>query len=129
MQHAFPNPQDDGSNEYIFKGVGGYHKQIDQRLVTLIIWGQESNKAPGPDGIGSAAIKSLWRWDPERIIALFRACTRMGVHPLNWKIARGAVIPKQGKDDYTMVKSYRVICLLSCLGKTLERIVADGISN
>jgi hypothetical protein len=96
MQHAFPNPPDDGSNEFIFTGVGGYYKQIDQTLVTPIIWGQASNKAPGPDGIGAAAIKLLWKWDPERITALFRACIRVGVHPLNWKIARGAVIPKQG---------------------------------
>jgi hypothetical protein len=46
-----------------------------------------------------------------------------------WKRARGAVITKPAKDDYSKVKSYRVICLLSCVGKCLERIMADGISS
>jgi hypothetical protein len=45
-----------------------------------------------------------------------------------WKRARGAVIAKPGKDDYSKVKSYRIICLLSVIGKCLERIIADGIS-
>jgi hypothetical protein len=45
-----------------------------------------------------------------------------------WKFARGAVIAKPGKVDYSKVKSYRVICLLSCIGKCLERIIEDGIS-
>jgi hypothetical protein len=45
-----------------------------------------------------------------------------------WKLARGAVIAKLGKDDYSKVKSYRVICLLSCIGKCLECIIADGIN-
>jgi hypothetical protein len=45
-----------------------------------------------------------------------------------WKRARGAVLAKPGKDDYSKVKSYRVICFLSCIGKCLEFIIADGIS-
>jgi hypothetical protein len=63
-----------------------------------------------------------------QIRALFRACTRAGLHPTMWKRARGAVITKPGKDDYCKVKSYRVMCLLGCIGRLLERIIADGIS-
>lgn len=34
------------------------------------------------------------------------------------------MIPKQGKDNYTIPKAYRPISLLSCLGKGLERLIA-----
>jgi hypothetical protein len=128
MDHAFPLPPSDPCDDYIFKPAGHFHKSISPEIIAASIWGQASKKSPGPDGIGPAALKLLWGWDPERIRALFTACTRAGLHPRMWKLARGAVIAKPGKDDYSKVKSYRVICLLSCIGKCLERVIADGIS-
>ena len=43
-------------------------------------------------------------------------------------MARTVVIPKPGKDCHT-VKSYRPIALLETLGKIIERLVAQRISN
>jgi hypothetical protein len=128
MDHAFPLPPSDPCDDYIFKPADHFHKSISREIIAASIWGQASNKSPGPDGIGPAAMKLLWGWDSRRITALFRACTRASLHPRMWKLARGAVIAKPGKDDYSKVKSNRVICLLSCIGKCLERIIADGIS-
>jgi hypothetical protein len=34
------------------------------------------------------------------------------------------VVPKPGKDDYSLPKCYRLIALLECLGKLLEKVVA-----
>jgi hypothetical protein len=34
------------------------------------------------------------------------------------------VIQKPGKEDYTTLKSYRMISLLSCLGKVVEKVVS-----
>ena len=48
----------------------------------------------------------------------------MGVHPDRWKVARGVTIPKPGKDDYNLAKSYRCISLLNCLGKMMEKVAA-----
>jgi hypothetical protein len=128
MDLAFPLPPSDPCDDYLINPAGHFHKSIARAMIAASIWGQASDKSPGPDGIGPAILKLLWSWDPERITAPLRACTRAGIHPKMWKLARGAVIAKPGKDDYSKVKSYRVICLLSCIVKFLERIIADGIS-
>jgi len=44
-------------------------------------------------------------------------------------VARGVTIPKPGKDDYSKAKSYRVISLLNCLGKVVEKVVATMMSE
>ena len=38
------------------------------------------------------------------------------------------MFPKPKKEDYTNLKSYRVITLLNCLGKVLEKILATRLS-
>ena len=60
-------------------------------------------------------------------MALTRAYIRLGIHSGCWKIARGVTIPKPGK-DYGLAKSYRVISLLNCLGKMVEKVAAMLIS-
>ena len=34
------------------------------------------------------------------------------------------MIPKPGKSDYSLAKSYKVISFLNCLGKTAEKVAA-----
>jgi hypothetical protein len=46
-----------------------------------------------------------------------------------WKIAKGVLLRKQDKPTYTIAKAYRVISLLSCLGKVVERVVATKIAS
>jgi hypothetical protein len=117
MDHASPLPPSDRCDDYILKPAGHFHKSISGEIIAVSIWVPASKNSPGPDGIGPAVLKPLWGWDPEQITALFRAYTPAGLHARMWKLARGAVIAKPGKDDYSKVKSYRVICLLSCIGK------------
>ena len=45
-----------------------------------------------------------------------------GTFPVSWKEAIIIPIPKKGKDGHSKT-SYRPISLLSCLGKTMERMV------
>ena len=59
------------------------------------------------------------------MVGLIRAHACLGVHPARWKLARGVIIPK---DDYTVARAYRCISLLNCLGKMVEKVVADMIS-
>jgi hypothetical protein len=128
MDHAFPLPPSDPCDNYIFKPADHFHKSISREIIAASIWGQASKKSPAPDAIGPATQKLLWSWDSDRMTALCNTCTRAGLHPRMWKCATGVVIAKPGKDDYSKVKSYRVICLLSCRGKYLECIITDGIS-
>ena len=46
-----------------------------------------------------------------------------------WKVAKGILLRKPNKPDYTAVKAYLVISLLNCLGKVVEKIVADAIAH
>ena len=90
--------------------------------------GTSTKKSPGPDGISPLAIRCIYDWEPERIEAIIRAHIRLGIHPDAWKTARGVTIPKPGKTNYSLAKAYRVISLLNCLGKMVEKVAADLIS-
>ena len=86
-------------------------------------------KAPGPDKLSFGAIRLLWKWDKERIVRLTKAAIRTGRHPSVWKRGSGVVIRKPGKDDYTQLKAYRSISLLSCMGKVVEEVVTELLSD
>ena len=60
---------------------------------------------------------------------LTRAAIRIGRHPAVWKRATGVVILKPGEDDYTWLKAYRSISLLSCMGNVVEKVVAELLSG
>ena len=86
-------------------------------------------KAPGPDGIPGVALHStidvlLPFWS-----LLFNSCGRMGYFPEFWKRDVTVVIPKPGKDDYSVPKAYRPISLLSQLGKTFERLLVLRVNR
>ena len=97
--------------------------EADDSWISRAIKGHKARPAPGMDGLGAPVLQLLWKWGHLEIHRLMVECLRAGVHCQNWKSARGVVIPKPGKDDYSLCKSYRVISLLSCLGKVLERVV------
>ena len=71
----------------------------------------------------------FWQWDEQRITQLVRACIRLGVHPGIWKTAKGVVIPKPWKTDYSRVRAYRVISLLDVISKLLERTAGHLIAD
>ena len=59
---------------------------------------------------------------------LYKTIYQLGYYPKIWKKAIGVVLPKANKEDYSKLKSYRIISLLNCLGKTLEKILATRLS-
>ena len=44
-----------------------------------------------------------------------------------WKKGKVVIVPKCGKTDFTSVKSYRPITLLSVIGKGFERIILERL--
>ncbi len=54
---------------------------------------------------------------------------RLQYHPKNWRNARGVLIEKPNKRDCTLTKFYRVISLLNYLGKVVEKLVAEQLSQ
>jgi hypothetical protein len=88
-----------------------------------------SNKSTlGPSGHNYKLVKWAFSTNPSRFQALFEACLRLGYHPRTWKTATIAVVPKPGKDDYSLPKCYRPVALLECMGKLLEKVIAKWLS-
>jgi hypothetical protein len=81
------------------------------------------------DMINYTTLKNLGLANPSLLQNLVTALLQYGLHYYKRKHAICVVIPKQGKSDYTLAKSYRPISLLSCLGKIIEKIVASRIAS
>lgn len=86
------------------------------------------SSTPGIDEIPVGVLREIWPYMGERVTALFQACVRGQVHPRVFKEAEVVILPKLGKRDRSLPKSYRPIALLSCLGKGLERLQARRIA-
>jgi ribonuclease HI len=103
--------------------------QIKADDVRKALFAQSVKKAPGADGISFKALRLLWQWDEERVMSLVQGCITHGYHPCTWKTAKGILLRKPDKPTYTVAKAYRVISLLSCLGKVVEKVVATWIAS
>ena len=97
MDISFPAPAPYGGEEGQEGPPGSAFQAINERIIHKAFRGTSTKKSPGPDGVGPLAIKCLYDWDPERVVALVRAHISLGVHPNRWKTARGVAIPKPGK--------------------------------
>jgi ribonuclease HI len=126
---AFPSPIFYAGDEGVVGPPGTAFESVTDTLIQECLSTQSSKKAPGLDGLGVPAIKLLWDWDASRVLALVRTAIRLGTHPRIWKVAKAVVIPKPDKTDYSLARSYRVISLLNCLGKLVEKVAANLISS
>ena len=82
----------------------------------------KNKKAPGKDNITNEMVKQLSKHAKECLLSIFNQSWNTGTFPHNWKEATIIPIPKKGKDKSNKT-SYRPISLLSCLAKTMERMV------
>jgi hypothetical protein len=53
---------------------------------------------------------------------VYNTLFRAGYYPNKWKEGIGIILLKPNKEDYTVPKAYRIIALLNCLSKVLEKI-------
>jgi exonuclease III len=86
------------------------------------------NTSPGDDEISVSLLRMAWPILRKRITALFRASLELGHYPKPFRNADVVFIPKTGKRDQSLPKSYRPISLLRTLGKGLERLVARRLA-
>ncbi|GFX96322.1 probable RNA-directed DNA polymerase from transposon X-element [Trichonephila clavipes] len=80
------------------------------------------NTSPGPDGISYVLLRHLSEDSLVSLLYLFNRIWREHVYPTQWQEAIVIPILKPGKDPKNPL-SYRPIALMSCLCKTLERMV------
>ena len=90
---------------------------------------QTKGRTPGPDLIGREIIAQAFKALPDLFFKVYASLFNTGYHPRCWRLATGAILKKQGNPDCPIPKSYRVISLLNCLGKVLERIMANRLGH
>jgi hypothetical protein len=122
-------PPNDNHQYYELPPAGSAHPGVTMQAVERALHAQSVKKAPGPDTLSFGAIQLLRKWDKERVVRLTRVAIRTGRHLAVWKRENGVVIRKPGKDDYTKLKAYGSITLLSCMGKVVEKVVAELVSE
>jgi hypothetical protein len=130
IQEVLFPPAPEGGPDRLIQ-LGAMHQSVDEALVRQALFSQSIKKAPGVDKLNFRAIRLLWEWESTRIVALVRQCFRLGVHPQTWKTARGILLrkPNKTKEEYSLVKAYRVISLINCLGKVVEKLAAEAIAT
>ena len=101
--------------------------KVTKDEVQQAIFTSSTTKAAGPDGIGFLILQKLFPVLEKHLVKLYQALVRAGYHPKCWREAIGVILPKPNR-NMTLPKSYRVISLLNCLGKTAEKIVATRLS-
>ena len=88
-----------------------------------------SNKAPGLDNVRNNMIVASWEHIQLPLIHVFKQCLTYTYCPKIWKTSKGIIIPKEGKDDYTKPRAYRIISLTSNIQKLMERAILDYLER
>jgi hypothetical protein len=91
--------------------------------ITHVLHTTSPTSAPGPSGITYKLLKWVHAAHPDSLAEIFNICLELGVHP--WNTATIVVLNKPQKPDYSLPKAYRLISLLECTGKVLEKIVTN----
>lgn len=86
-----------------------------------------TRSAPGPDGITNKILRNLDDESVEAVTRYMNVCWETGRLPAQWKTAKVVMIPKPGKK--LQIENLRPISLTSCLGKLLEHVVLNRITN
>ncbi|KAL3708693.1 hypothetical protein TMatcc_006677 [Talaromyces marneffei ATCC 18224] len=72
--------------------------------------------------------RQLWPVVKERVFRIFQISLQDSDLPSQWRNAKIIPLKKPAKKNYALAKAWRLISLLSTLGKILEAVVAERIS-
>ena len=100
--------------------------ELTMEEMMQVISEASNNKASGSDDIPYEMIKQLGPKALEMLLHLYRRCWNGEGIPPKWRTAIIKALLKEGKDPKDPT-SYRPISLTSCLGKILEKIIANRL--
>lgn len=89
----------------------------------------EPFKSPGLDGIFPALIQHGGKKLNEYLTQIFKGSLKLGHIPKVWSKTKVVFIPKAGKKDKTIPKSFRPISLTSTMLKIMEKIIDEYIKS
>jgi ribonuclease HI len=123
-----PNAPPVPLEEIVFQRQPILWEPATEKEVRNAIFTSSPSKAPGPDGISFLCLQHAYTAAPKLFNTLYTKLADAGYHPKCWREATGAIIPKVNKPDYGIPKAYRIVALLNCLGKILEKMMATRLS-
>jgi len=97
---------------------------ITKTEVYKALFSTSANISPSPNQINYTMIKWAWPSIQAELTALMQKCLTLGYYPQQWRTAVAVALQKPSKPDYTQPHVYRLITLLECMGKILEKIIA-----
>lgn len=103
-------------------------ENISAQEIWSVISKCKKNSSPGADCISYNILNKCPLGLHETLAQIFNRCLEIGYFPKPWKSALGVMLPKPGK-DHSNPASYRPISLLSCIGKTFERVLTNRVTN
>ena len=83
----------------------------------------KKGKAPGIDRIDLQIIEKAYPVIKIHLLVILNGSLKYGLFPKEWKIGKLVIFSKGIDKDLTESSSYRPICLLSLLGKTMEPLM------
>ena len=95
---------------------------LNEDLLNKAFMKFNKKKSPGPDGFKPIIFDHLPSNFKKQLIFIYKCCIYFHYTPVLWKDTKVIFIPKPGKDDYTLPKSFRPISLSNYFLKTLERL-------
>ena len=123
----FKPPNNPGQNPTTSPRIA--YLKVSQDMVSYALMSQSVATAPRPNKISFQILQIIWSWDKIHMTNMVRHTIRLDYHPQEWKKARGILLEKGGKRDFGLVRSYRVISLLNCMGKVVKKVVAEPLSH
>ena len=101
-------------------------KAFTMAEIERVIQDSKNNKASGDDDIPYEFIKHLGQKAKDLLFNLYNRCWDGEGIPRKWRTAIIKPLLKDGKDP-KQTTSYRPISLTACMGKLLEKMVADRL--
>ena len=121
VSHESIDPPNRGSSsEYIQQK---YCHWLNETLLSKAMKKFSKKKSPGPDGVKPIVFDHLPFNFLQQLVFIYKCCIHFQYTPALWKDTKVIFIPKPGKDDYTLPKSFRPISLSNYFLKALERMV------
>ena len=102
---------------------------VSERFIREAVSSFKPYKAPGMDGVYPIHLQKGGQNLLVALCLLFQGCLCTGYVPELWRQVRVVFLPKPGKEDYRVPKSFRPVSLMSFLLKTLERLVLWRIQS
>lgn len=88
-----------------------------------------AGKAPGPDGVVNEVLSAVVKWNPTPLLRAQNTCLINATFPRPWKRARVILLHKRSSKPVTEPNSFRPISILDGMGKLLERLILNRISD